>query len=163
MGEDRVERLYRDSRQDALRYAYAFTRNAATAEDLVQDSFLKLVRLNGSMQDVSNPRSYLLMVVRSACIDDHRRKIVPLQAFDGVLEEKCVVQPSQESVELAEIMENAFMRVPAAYLDFFLERQSGMSYDEIAAKHGTTKHIAMVRCCRARKKLQELLADVACA
>ena len=57
-----------------LRFAYGMTRQRETAEDLVQEAFL---RLHGHFGEVENPRAWLYRAVRNLALNhsrDHRRE-----------------------------------------------------------------------------------------
>ena len=57
-----------------LRYAYGLVGQRETAQDLVQEAFLKL---HAHWQDVANPRAWLFRAVRNLALNhlrDHRRE-----------------------------------------------------------------------------------------
>ncbi len=57
-----------------LRYAYGLVAQRETAEDLVQEAF---VRLHAHWEDVANPRAWLFRAVRNLALNhirDHRRE-----------------------------------------------------------------------------------------
>ena len=57
-----------------LRFAHGLTRQRETAEDLVQEAFL---RLHGLFDEVENPRAWLYRAVRNLALNhlrDHRRE-----------------------------------------------------------------------------------------
>ena len=57
-----------------LRFAYGFVGQRETAEDLVQDAFLKL---HGHWEEVEQPRAWLFRCVRNLALNhirDHRRE-----------------------------------------------------------------------------------------
>lgn len=60
-----------------LRFAHGLTGQRETAEDLVQDAFLKL---HAHWDDVRNPRAWLFRAVRNLALNhqrDHRREVKP--------------------------------------------------------------------------------------
>jgi RNA polymerase sigma-70 factor (sigma-E family) len=63
--------VYRDCFPDMVRLAYLLTGSAETAEDLVQESFVKLHR---RWDTVEEPRPYLRRSVVNACHSHHRRR-----------------------------------------------------------------------------------------
>jgi DNA-directed RNA polymerase specialized sigma24 family protein len=62
--------LFREQYTAAVRLGYLLTGNRAVAEDLVQDSF---VRLFGHWSRVERPAAYLRTSVVNACRAHHRR------------------------------------------------------------------------------------------
>lgn len=62
---------YRDLRPEMVRLAALMTGSSETAQDLVQDAF---VRLHGAWNRVHEPRAYLRRAVVNACHSHHRRR-----------------------------------------------------------------------------------------
>jgi RNA polymerase sigma factor (sigma-70 family) len=65
-----LEDLFREQYGAAVRLAYLLTGSRAVAEDVVQDSF---VRLHGHWNRVQQPTAYLRATVVNACRAYHRR------------------------------------------------------------------------------------------
>lgn len=65
------EDFYRAQLQPMLRLAYLMTQSRAAAEDLVQDSFIRLQPRWGALD---NPAAYLRRTVANACYSWHRRR-----------------------------------------------------------------------------------------
>jgi RNA polymerase sigma-70 factor (sigma-E family) len=64
---------YSELRPEMIRLASVMTGSPDTAQDLVQDAF---VRLHGAWDRVREPRAYLRRAVVNACHSHHRRKRV---------------------------------------------------------------------------------------
>jgi RNA polymerase sigma-70 factor (sigma-E family) len=62
---------YAELRPEMVRLAAAITGSPETAQDLVQDAF---VRLHGAWDRVHKPRAYLRRAVVNACHSHHRRR-----------------------------------------------------------------------------------------
>lgn len=56
------------------RFAYALTRDAARAEDAMQETFLAAWRTHSGFRGDSTPRSWLLAITRNAVIRQQRRR-----------------------------------------------------------------------------------------
>lgn len=67
------EDLYRSHVQDARKVAYLSVGNAAQAEDIVQDAFVRVLGRYGELRSPSSFRSYLLRTVLSLCKNHFRR------------------------------------------------------------------------------------------
>jgi RNA polymerase sigma-70 factor (sigma-E family) len=63
--DDPVERLYRDSRDRLRRLAYLMTGQAAVAEEIVHDAF---VRAHGRWDRIETPTAYLRKTVVNLCL-----------------------------------------------------------------------------------------------
>ncbi|MBU0639780.1 MAG: sigma-70 family RNA polymerase sigma factor [Planctomycetes bacterium] len=62
--------FYLANRRSLGTYALSLTGNAADAQDLIQDTLLRMVRQNRPVQDA---RAYVLRCLRNLAIDRHRR------------------------------------------------------------------------------------------
>ena len=71
--EESFVALYANSYVEMVRLASTLTGSREAAEDLVQDSF---VRLHRHWPDVRQPRAYLQRAVVNACKSDFRRKVL---------------------------------------------------------------------------------------
>ena len=67
------EDLYRSHVQDARRVAYLSVGDAAQAEDIVQEAFIRVLGRFGELRKPSSFRSYLLRTVLSLCKNHFRR------------------------------------------------------------------------------------------
>ena len=81
------EQLYLESHADMVRLAYLLTGSTDTAQDLVQDAF---VRVHRAYARVQQPHAYLRRAVVNACHSHHRRlkrqrDYVPDRPVDGAL------------------------------------------------------------------------------
>jgi RNA polymerase sigma-70 factor (sigma-E family) len=68
---DRFEDFYRAQHEPMLRLAYLLTQSRAVAEDLVQDSF---IRIQPRWGQLDAPVAYLRRTVTNACYSWHRRR-----------------------------------------------------------------------------------------
>jgi hypothetical protein len=69
--EDLFDDLYREQRDPLVRLAYLLTGSQPTAEDLVQDVF---IRSRDRLADLDQPAAYLRRSVTNACWSWHRRR-----------------------------------------------------------------------------------------
>lgn len=165
---------------DALyRMALRLTRNAADAEDLVQETYLRAFRARHQFRPGTNLRAWLFRILMNAFINEYRKQArrpsnTSLDELDdfslyhqmldgrpqvgsGTIEEEVFARLSEE-------------RVLAALDDLPLEfRQvvhladvEGFSYREIAEILGIPIGTVMSRLHRGRRKLQRLLAPYVC-
>jgi RNA polymerase sigma-70 factor (ECF subfamily) len=79
--------LYAACAPAVYRYCYARTRNAADAEDLLQQTFLRVVEALPRYEDRGVPfRAWLFRICRTVTIDAHRRRRAqfPLEEMDDL-------------------------------------------------------------------------------
>ena len=69
---ERVLALFQRLQQPVFRYLLRKTRNAGTAEDLTQETFLRLCRHLRAERPLDNPKAWLLTVANNLAIDESR-------------------------------------------------------------------------------------------
>ena len=64
--------------EQLFRYAFYRVGSRSDAEDIVQDAFLKIFSVQGS---IANPKAYLYRIVSNGCVDllRHKSKLTPLE------------------------------------------------------------------------------------
>jgi RNA polymerase sigma-70 factor (ECF subfamily) len=145
--------LYERHARPLYRFALALTGDAAEAEDLTAEAFLRVWEA-GDRVDALTVRGYLVAIVRNlrrnAFRHDRRRAPMPADA---------AAPPADPAarVELARVLA-ALGSLPAGDREILLMRaEAELSYEEIAALAGGTPQAARVRVHRARKRLMEAL------
>jgi RNA polymerase sigma-70 factor, ECF subfamily len=84
--ETAFDALYAACAPAVYRYCYARTRNAADAEDLLQQTFLRVIEALPRYEDRGVPfRAWLFRICRTVTIDSHRRRR-PQQSLDESVE-----------------------------------------------------------------------------
>ena len=146
----------------ALRYSG----DAAIAQDIAQDTFLKLFSAVGSFRGDSNFESWLYRMVVNSCFDQRRktRRLAPLldevmsllrtpdvSALDEVLR-------SEMSAQVRSVIDSL---APDQRMVVVLRYTQGLSYDEIAAVMGCAAGTIASRLNRAHKVLERRLAGFA--
>ncbi len=138
------------------RFAYRLSRDADTAADLVQDSFLKLWEYGS---DVEDPAAFLYTVLYRAFADAVRRgrllthygqtvQAGPAVAFDRAI----------ERMEWRDYMEEAMAALPEVQRAVLLLRDyEGYSYAEIGGMTALSESQVKVYLFRARVKMKTLL------
>jgi RNA polymerase sigma-70 factor, ECF subfamily len=176
--EDRLRARFED---EALGFlpgmystAYGFTRNAADAEDLVQDTFLRAFRGFGRFEPGSNLKAWLYRIMRNTFINDYRKKQREPETVSGIdlddwyLYSKMAesgLEPSAEDSALQGLPDDdvrkALMALPEGFRTVVLLADvEGFAYTEIAEILGIPAGTVMSRLHRARKVLEKGLWDV---
>jgi RNA polymerase sigma factor (sigma-70 family) len=162
-------RLIMLSQMDAA-YSFAryLTRDATTAEDVVQEAFLRAFRAFDSWRG-DNPKSWLLSIVRNCHIDTIRARDHALTNVDcvDVIDDRIdesqthdhrspedLVAARAEAVMLRRTIEN----LPDPFRETLVLRElDELSYKEIAAISNVPIGTVMSRLARAREMLAALL------
>jgi RNA polymerase sigma-70 factor (ECF subfamily) len=157
------ERLYVDHAAALYRYALRQCGDAELASDIVQETFMRLVRR--PPRDTSSPRAWLFQVATNLAREwgrtDARRdrllRIVPLDA----LHSDAPRGPEAEALAREEhiAVQTALASLPERDRTMLLMREEGFTHAEIAAAVGTTPKSVGTLIARALTKLATLLAS----
>lgn len=164
---------------DALyRTALRMTRNAADAEDLVQETYLRAFRSLHQFTEGTNLRAWLFRILTNTYINEYRRRqrrptnsslddIEEFYLYDHLIESG--VQPSVERPEDIVLSRLSVDRVISAIDELpeefrqvvLLADVEGFSYRDIASIVEIPIGTVMSRLYRARRRLQRQLYDAA--
>lgn len=151
-----MEHAIKHHRGAVLRLALARTRNAADAQDVAQDVFIKLLRSATRFHDDDHLRAWLLRATHDSCVDLHRqawRRHVETREDMAAVTDRAMMDPAIE-----QIMEHpvwaAMERLPDK-LRCALHLHYVEGYDIAGAADimGCTEATARTRLHRGRKKL----------
>jgi len=145
----------------------ARVRNAADVPDLVQEVFLRLLRVP-SQETIRQPEAYLLTIARHAAqqhllassrparfvqLDESLSERLPGSEPDPVLQvtaEQCLT-----------ILEHALEQMsPKVRATFLLHRRDGLSMDEVSERLGITKPMAKKYLVKAVARFRQQLLDI---
>ncbi len=169
------EVLYRRYEKPVFRFAYRMVMSAADAEDLCQDTFLKVARAGRKYQATGKFKTWLFRIVLNLCHDRLRRRKfrahlslnAPATEDDDetVQLQERICDPSSDPVERAEasearaLVQQAFTALPEPQRTVVVLREyHALKFAEIAeimhCPVGTVKALNH----RARQKLMERLS-----
>ena len=149
--------LYRRYSQRIYTYCRKIIGDSTTAEDLLQETFVKVLESGRQQRAIENFPAYLMTIARNLCLSHRarsKRQFVEVEDFhlsyrDVPYEQRELLQLIQASLEL----------LPEDYREAFVLREyNGLSYNEIAEVIGESMDVVKVRIFRAKKKLRDILA-----
>ncbi|MFO1187108.1 MAG: RNA polymerase sigma factor [Alphaproteobacteria bacterium] len=150
---DTLEALYRQHALAVFRFAYGLSRNRTEAEDIVSETFARvLTRANAIVGTTA--RAYLLAIARNVFLDGKRRK-----ARDAVLAGDLRSDPPdllshiEDRARLAAALEALGSLPEGERAALLLRVDHGLRYDEIGLALGISVAAAKVRVHRARLRL----------
>ncbi|MFH1744126.1 MAG: RNA polymerase sigma factor [bacterium] len=161
MKTDLLENLSENYR-DVYRFAYRMLGSHETAEDIVQESFLRLARENPKALVGESARRWLFVVARNLCIS-HLRKHArqPHIGLDSLNElETPGADPGQsaQAIERSELIKKVVSELPLVLREVVILREyEGHSYAEIAALLGCPAGTVKSRLAAARETLRKRL------
>ena len=130
------------------------TRQAADAEDLMQDVFLSAMSRIGTLRTAAAFPGWLAAIARHRAMDHFRasRNLAPLD--DRTVRTWGTRSAGEEAFEVLELIRS----LPEAYRETLILRLvEGMTGPEIAARTGLTPESVRVNLCRGMKMLRRLL------
>lgn len=148
-----------------MAFAMKLTLNKEEAQDLVQDTNLKALKNEAKFVDASNPRGWMLTIMRNIFINNYRRRtrenIVLDTSDDGYLlnlpQESGMSNP-EGAFALGEIT-SIIEKFPEDYRQPFDLHVAGYKYEEIADKLRMPLGTVKSRIFTIRKQLREILKD----
>ena len=158
----RFETLILPLMNDAYNLARWLMRNSQDAEDMVQEAYLRAFKFFGSFREGTNPRAWLLRVVRNTCYtalagDERKGREVPLEEEANEIQDASPLPP----VILTRKATTEAVRAAIAELDtdfreaIVLRELEGLSYKEISEVTEVPIGTVMSRLARARDRLQQ--------
>lgn len=137
--------LFHRYREELTRRLVSMVKSHETAADLVQDTYVRLLRL-GDAHVVEQPRALLHRIAANLAIDHLRKEKNGVQAFDDM--DAAMAVPSQSPSPERELLAKQRLRLclqaieqlpPRSREAFVLCRVYGYSYQEIAIRMGISE------------------------
>ncbi|HZZ29703.1 MAG TPA: RNA polymerase sigma factor [Pirellulales bacterium] len=125
-----IEAIYRDHAPALSRYLERNFGKCAPVEDLLQETFLRLLARNNAWQRVESPRAFLFGIARHVGLTALRRaKLAPKQTLTDM-----AATPAMENDDALAQMHAAIAQLPQPMRETLeLRLRDDLSYDEIAA------------------------------
>lgn len=141
-------------------FARWLTHDAAEAEDLVQETYVKALRGFSGFQAGTNFRAWIFRILRNAFLNS--RAGLKMSALDESIEEPASEAPSPEATLVAhanrEAVRDALSELAVPHREILLLCEvEEMSYEEIAQVLAIPIGTVMSRLYRARKALRGIL------
>ena len=149
------------NRQAMLARARAIVKNAADAEDVVQEALERAWRARDRFMEGADARPWLLKITTNAAIDLLHRKSADAILSDAIVSAKAAPPPETAALRreafdsLAAALENL---APAQRKAFVLHDVHGYSSREISARQQLPYHTVRTHLFRARRELRRALA-----
>jgi RNA polymerase sigma-70 factor (ECF subfamily) len=158
LGESEFQDLYRLHARPLWAYLYRLTGNTADADDLLQESFCRMLATPIAVRGEGQLRAYLFRVATNAATDLWRRGGRSRRREEPLTDESAGAALDREDVALREDMARTFRDLkPRERILLWLAHVEGSEHREIAAALGLTAASVPVLLFRARRKLAGLL------
>lgn len=159
--EEDFERVFRQYHVSLCRYACTMLKDAAAAEEVVQDVFLKIWEKRGSLEFTVSVKSYLYRAVHNSCLNQAGKKKKEVSMEDAPLKIVHHAAPVEDmqSRELEKAIARALDQLPEQCRRVFeLSRFGNMKYREIADTLGISVKTVENQMGKALRILREQLA-----
>jgi RNA polymerase sigma-70 factor (ECF subfamily) len=137
--EEAFTSLFYQYKDKLFAYIYSFTKSTETAEDIIQDVFMKIWNNREKLSEIENLNAFLYRIAQNKAIDELRRFSRDTLAMNELLcddENKSVVTTPYEEVlskEVAKSYKEAVNHLPPQQQRvFILHKEQGRSIQEIA-------------------------------
>jgi RNA polymerase sigma-70 factor (ECF subfamily) len=138
--------------------AYKILENQTDAEDIVQETYIKLWRRRAELESLINPESYAVTLVKNGCVD-FLRKIKPeLSAIYemNIPSDESLITRIEDKDQLVHVR-NIMEKLPAQQKQVVqLKIWDNLSNEEIEKITGLTQGNIKMIISRARKKIKEI-------
>ncbi len=156
---EEVVAAYDSNERDLFSFALAVTRDSATAEDLVQEAFLRLVREAQAGRFPDNVRAWLFRVVVNLARSRARRSFVADRWRSFFVNHDVARSPEDEFIrrERGDALHGALAALPSEARIALLLASDGHTGQEVAALIGRSEGGTRTLLWRARRELRRRL------
>lgn len=131
--ETNFEQCFKNYFQVLYRYAYTFVADESTAEEIVQNVFMKLWEKNKSLDVATSLNAYLYRSVHNECLNFLRKEKIKLKFREHTLSTSSNIVNNEPSKELFETYTLALNELDELTRQIFhLSRNENMTYTAIA-------------------------------
>ncbi len=153
-----VETIWNEFAAKLGQFIAARVADPATAEDILQDVFLKIQSRLGQLRDPARLQGWLYLMARNAIIDYHRTRKDTTE-----VPESLPAEPPAQDAEIEEL-KAAFRRListlPEPYREaLVLTEVEGLTQKQMAARLGSSLSGAKSRVQRGREQLKQMLLE----
>lgn len=150
-GKEEFLEVYSRQVDTVYRVCYSFMKNKADTEDLVQETFLKLLSTKKEFENERHERAWLIVTASNLCKDSLRKLWRKHESIDDFLD--LAEEPKQEDSILEVILQLAPDYKDAVYMYYY----EGYTTAEIAEHLRCPEATVRSRLMRARNKLQSMM------
>lgn len=154
------------------RFAFAFSRHWADADDLAQEALLKAFDALGSFEARASLDTWLFTITRNVCHDYYRSRAGQARKREDALEDDHssdappdLLEPPDELLVAKDRVERLWLQIkqlaPEFRVPLVLYEIEGLSYEEIAKIERVPVGTIRSRLARGRQRLRQVLLDQA--
>lgn len=154
-----VEAMWRESHDKLHGFIQSRVGDAATADDILQDVFLRIHQRLDSLRDESKLQSWMYTITRNAIIDYYRTRKQGVELPEALAAPEA--GPSDEArLEMADCAQSMIAALPDNYRQaVMLSEIDGLKRKELAEREGISLSGAKSRVQRGRAMLKDKLLE----
>ena len=164
--KERIEKIYSSYRELLCLYAKRILDNREDAEDIVNDTFLKLWETRDQMHKTKSLLAYIYRSVRNDCLDFLKHRQVISEYVTSLSSDPDIVHDDAHPLSLilsnesVNEIERAIDSLPSRCKEIFLlARLEGLSHQDIAKQLGITVNTVKAQITIAIDKLHQMLGN----
>ena len=143
--------IYSRQVDTVYRVCYSFMKNRQDAEDMVQDTFLKLLSVNKQFENDRHEKAWLIVTASNLCRDNLKRQWRKNESLEDY---RNIPAQTRQEDEILDVI----LQLPDDYKDaVYLYYYEGYTTVEIARYLGCPESTIRSRLMRAKRKLQVML------
>lgn len=153
-----AQRALVEARARLYRVAYAWCRNPALADDLVQETLTKALKNSAQLRD-PKARDAWLFTILANCYRDYFRRLRDMDDIDDVeISHESTPESESSSAQIVGLVRATVARLPEGQRQVVtLVDLEGFSYGEVAKILDVPIGTVMSRLCRARGAMKDML------
>jgi len=150
--------------KDFVLFANSFIHELSDAEEIVQDTFVKLWEDHEKLNVKVSLKSVLLKTIQNKCIDWHRHRKIRNDYSSYIINNEPLYQYDTDNYllrsEMEDMIEKALSQLPEKVREAYeLNRHEGLKYKEIATKQNVSVRTVEVRISKTLELLRKSFVD----
>lgn len=141
--------------QKLYRIAYRILQDVENAEDMVQDTYIKLWNNRDNMSGVNSTEAYAIIILRNTCLDYLKKKHEYHTDYDMNMPEETSLSKQIEQRDEASLLNSLVDKLPEKQRLVMLKHLDGYSDDEIGEMAGISPGNVRVILSRTKKIVRE--------
>ncbi|MDI9337812.1 MAG: sigma-70 family RNA polymerase sigma factor [Alphaproteobacteria bacterium] len=146
-------------------FGFSFLKNRSLAEEIASDVLLDVWKKKQYYNDIENPKSYFLTVVKNACLKviskDKKLRLLPLHDVKTEFFADYGTKPNEEENNYFEVIDSTVSQLPEkCKLIFKMAKEDKLKYKEIASLLNISVKTIDAQLAIAIKRITEALIKV---
>jgi RNA polymerase sigma-70 factor (ECF subfamily) len=156
LANDAFSLLYDRHSPRVFAYCRRFLGNKEEAQDILQETFIRLYKSADSERDMTNVPAFILTIARNLCVNLQKKRKPEISYEDYMIVRE---DYDKDEDELLELIRTALELLSDEYREVFILREyEGLSYQDIADVTNSSLSNVKVRIYSAKQIVKDILA-----